>query len=472
MADRQSGAALAREIAVPLPLGGINTSARTSEIAELFAAELTNWRSTGHALETRPGHVWGAADNLFGAFQAVPFDLGGVQVLIEVSPTYLRAGSRLWGRADAGRVSMAAISNSAVLVDGVNDPTLFDGAAFSSAEFTTETGVEPTEFVGVTAHQDRLHFWRAGDLDWYYADLGAIMGPLVRFPLSRLGSVSGTIIAMRALTVNAAHGMSDMLAVFTTTGDIVLYEGGDPGDPNDWRFTGRVRVAPPLGPDAFVTIGGDLWMVTASGAVSVAQAVMGGTAALADTVSGPIRDDIVAMAAEGGQWSGVFTPDGRHVIINRALGDAASQFMFDMDGKAWSRADYPARDWHVLGRGAGFTGFDGRRAVLGVEGDPITAVWHTGWFRMLRRGGIAWLRPTIIADGPLTVTVSVLSDHDMTGADIAESQQTVTLLPDNPGERVALNDVIATDAVGSAFQLRIEVTAPWAKIVSLSAGVV
>ena len=84
------------------------------------------------------------------------------------------------------------------------------------------------------------------------------------------------------------------------------------------------------------------------------------------------------------------------------------------------------------------------------------------------------MRPTIIAKEALTVKVAVLRDYNETDADIAEAEQTITIEPEtppNPGRMISLNEDIAIGVTGQAFQLRIEVTATWAQIVSVKVGI-
>lgn len=224
-------------------------------------------------------------------------------------------------------------------------------------------------------------------------------------------------------------------------------------------------------------------MMTPSGVISVQASIREGILALASPVSEAISEDILALVRQGtADWQLHTAADGSMVIINRVAGGTARQFCYLTNTRSWFTADYPAIDWHNLGENTEFSAtptLPGQSKLCRLRtaqaGDaPMTARWVTSWFNLGRDGGVACLRPTILALGPLTVTVTVLSDYDETAADVAEAVQTVTIQPDNPadpGGTVSLNDIIGTDAVGTNFQISIEVVAAWAKIVGLKAWV-
>lgn len=464
--ERARGGVTGSEINIPLPTKGTLTEAGTAEVSGAYAAELTNWESTGASLRLRPGHS--ISPDGGSASQRIAFEFGGKSEYVE--PPNARPGQ--W-------VDYATVSNRLVVVNGTEAPRTYDGTTWRAEEFTTDTDLDPSAFDGVIAHHDRLYFWKRGDaLDFYTGEIGAIMGPLTRFPLGRLGNIEGSIVALKSLTVDAGHGMNDTLAVFSSAGDVVIYEGLNPSDPDDWRLNSRFKVAPPVSDRAFVRVGSDYWMLTAAGVVSVTDTIRKGALALVGTVSRPIRDALLPQIAEGGEWSMHLSADAMSVIINRVHDGRASQFIYRTDTRSWVTADYPAKDWHNLGLATQFTTPDGRLGTMPVTGargtEPVTGRLVTGWFRIGRRAGITYLHPTIIGGGPMEVTFWLLSDHDDTALDLAQAKQTVTLHPDNPadpGGRVSLDEIVGLDAVGSAFQLHMEVTAPWAEIVHMKAGV-
>lgn len=477
-AGRAQGRGAVREISIPLPLRGVFVTAKTAEIPAVYAAKLENLRSDGTLLELRREAILGAADQL--AMQRVPFEFGDTPRYIELRTDRAQCAGAEYLRPFSATVMAAYISSHAVLADGLGDPVVYDGTAFAAGAFSTTTGVDQDQFDGVVAHHDRLYFWRStGALEFYYGDLGAITGPLTRFPLDRLGNITGRIVAMIPLTIDAGINTNDVLCIFTSTGWAVIYGGNDPGDPDDWTQVTKIKIAPPLSRFAAHSVGSDVWVATSVGVVSMADTFNKGVLALVSSFSRPIVRDMLALALTGqGEWQLHTAADGSHVIVNHWDGSAGTQFIYDTESQSWTTANMAAKHWHNLVLDTEFTHSSQRLATFERSEDPdelITAVWHSSWFRLGRGGQIAYLTPTIIARGPLAVTVTVLSDHDETQVDIDEATQTVTIEPDNPLDavgRVALNERIAVGAVGDVFQLRMEITATWAQIVDVTAGVI
>lgn len=472
--QRRSSPALAREIDLPLPLNGMFVDAKAAKVSNLYAAEMVNWRSNGVSLVLRPGITW--TGEPAPIIQRVPYEFGRSPRYIEMTGSEATCDGASLSRIFGGRAMAAAISSNIIMADGIADPVRYDGSAFSNASFTTTTGADPARFDCVIAHHDRLFFWRSGrGLEFYYGDVGAVSGGLARFPLDRLGNITGSIAAMVSLTVDAGHGMNDMLCIITTTGQMVIYEGLDPGDSADWRLTGRVQAAAPVSREAFAEVGADAWMLTAQGVVSIGESLRASVMALASEITAPIAGEIMeAVEQGGGAWSMTTAADGSMVVVSRAEGLTAKQWVYYTQSRSWATADMPARDWHNLVGAPQITGFDGRLGTIKPRssGESMTARLVTGWFETGRDTGVAWVKPTIRAQGPLQVRLVVLSDTNDTSADIAEAEQVVTVEPEeDDGGTVTLSDEIVTDAVGSRFQITLEVTAAWAELISLKAAV-
>ena len=460
---------MARTIDIPLPLRGMFSKAKSGQVSGLYAATMNNWRSDGVSLTIRPGVTWtvDTPDVLW----RVPFEVGPYSAYIHIKATTCRYGGIIHSRSWSVQPSVAMISGSVIMADGLGKPVSFNGTAFTNQTFTTSTGANPEQFDGVLAHHDRLYFWKTGgDLEFYYGDVGAISGALERFPLSRLGSVTGRVAALVSMTLDAGHGMNDVLAVFTTTGQIVVYEGLDPSDAEDWRLTGRVQGAAPLGRNAFVQVGADIWMVSARGIVSVGESLRSSTLAFVSAMTVPIADQIATAAKEGGDWSVFLAADASFAAINRVYDGEATQWIYWLEGQAWTTADMQVKQYHNLAGVPEATGLDGKRGQV-AQGETVTATLHTSWFAS-PFASILSITPVIVAGQPLTLKAWVLSDYNETTDDLREAEQTITMAPEEiSGTRLVLNDEIATDASGSAFQIRLEVTATWAELIALKATV-
>lgn len=469
LAARATGQYQSREVDFPLPLQGQRSRVKNADFSGLSAAELINLQSDGLSLVTPKNYSLEVNQGI----GVIPFEFGTSVTPIIVAATGFTKDGTAYTTPLTETPSYAYLSGNAVMVIQGRNALRFDGTDFRESNFTSGD-VEPTELDGIIAHQDRVFLWKTGsELNFYYGDVGAVTGQLAEFPLGRLGNITGTIVAMKSLTVDAGHGMNDTLAIFTSTGYVVGYEGLDPGDANDWRQLHRIKVPSVIDERAFVEVGSDLWMLTAGGVLSVRNSLQQGNLALVNTISDAIQDELVKEIAGGGTWSMHLAADAQNVIINCVDDEISKQWILDTDSKGWSRTTYPAREWFNDGLKTKFITLEGQVATLGDDGEEamFATKWVSSWFRAPRATGICYVLPTILAKGPLAVSVTILSDHDGTGNDVTEAAQTVTIQPDNPADGasqiVSLNEIIGCDTVGSVFQLTVEVTAKWAQIVNM-----
>ena len=473
-AERSQFNRMAREVPWPLPVKGLLSKAATAEINGQFTDNLHNIISDGISLEFRDGYEEQSA---VAKQQRIPFEFGASPGYIEVTSTAVNFGATTFTRACPVDIDHTEISANTVMADGAGAMFRFDGTSFVNCAFTTDTGKSDSEFDGVFSHQDRIYAWDSSELEFYYGGVGAVTGALTRFPLSRLGNITGNIMIMNAVTINAAHGMNDVLAIITSTGWLILYEGLDPGDANDWRLLGRVKVAPPISSRAVISFGSDLWFMTKRGVVSVRDSLARGAMALVSSIAKPISDmlvDEIRLSSNNAKWSIVAREDADQVMINYPSGDTFRQYLLDIASQSWQTTDYPAQWWHALNGNMEFTADDGTLQRLADGGDndaDITATLHTSWIRLGGEMEVAYIIPTIIGSGDLTVKITVLSDHADTAGDITQAQQIVTISPENPGTRVALNEMIGVNVFGRVFQARFEITGRNIRFEQLTAGI-
>lgn len=474
--ERSRSRRLAREVPWPLPVRGMFKDARSVEINGSMAEVLDNWKSNGVSLEMRDGYA--QVDTSF-AKQRIPYDFGDEPKYISITETDASCDGISIVRDFPNPVSSTEISSNTIMADGAGDILRFNGTAFVNSGFTTDSGKPASEFNGVFSHHDRIYAWDDSELAFYYGDVGAVTGELTRYPLDRLGNIKGKVMIVTSMTLNAAHGMNDILAIVTTAGMIVLYEGLNPGDANDWRLLGRIKTGAPVSKFALEAFGSDLWVLTARGIVSVKETLAKGVFALASSVASPISDMIVAdvkanRSADG--WQMVSRTDGTEIIVNVPYDGGFKQYVFDVEANAWFTANYPATWWHDIDVRTDFTDTSGNLNRLindgSDNGQPMVATFYTSWIRLPNYSEIAYLIPTIIADGDLEVKVTVLTDHDQIDKDIAQSQQIITMKPDNPGKGVSLNEVIGVNATGRVFQARFEITGSGVSFENLTVGLV
>jgi len=96
------------------------------------------------------------------------------------------------------------------------------------------------------------------------------------------GQLSGNYSAAQLATAagdfltavnDAGDGIDDKCVFATDQGELLIFTGSNPSDPNNWRQEGRYQIPPPMGINAHIALGGDLLIATVDGIVPVSAAI-------------------------------------------------------------------------------------------------------------------------------------------------------------------------------------------------------
>lgn len=460
----------------PLPYRGWFGSAENAEIDPRFAARLVNIWIDGGVMKTRPGYE---VRSTAKARQRISYEFGAEPIAIECFATQIRAAGVAIGRACDGRFMTASISSAAVMADGLGPIVRFNGTTLDFPAFTTGVGeTQPAEFDGLVAHQDRLYFWKStGPLEfWHTTTVGATQGTLAKFPLDRLGSIRGVIVAMASWTVDSAESVDDLLVILTSAGDVVLYRGLNPADAADWSLWGKFRMAAPVSRFALLNHGPDLFVVTKAGLTSIRDVAGRGAPALVRAITTPIQRDMEAAIRAAGDslnWQLVTPSSERYLIVSVPRPGAHVFFVFGFESGGWFEwSGFTPMNWRRAGGDLLATLDSGEEIAFGdVRGDagaPIPQEWRSAWQR-LGTDHVNELRPVIIGAGPLDLTVAVLADHAETARDLAEATQTVTLAAENESDAAAQPryENVFVGIRGDVFQLRLAFSATYEEVTAV-----
>jgi hypothetical protein len=122
-------------------------------------------------------------------------------------------------------------------------------------------------------YRNRLFFIEKDSMNAWYLGTDAVGGELSQIPLSGSASGGGNLIFGAVWSLDAGDGADDKCVFVTTLGELLIFTGTDPGDPDNWRQEGRYQMSPPLGMNAHITIGGDLLIATVDGITPTSQAI-------------------------------------------------------------------------------------------------------------------------------------------------------------------------------------------------------
>lgn len=158
----------------------------------------------------------------------------------------------------------------------------------------------------VCKYRNRLFFIETKSMNIWYLGIDSIGGTLTKIPLSGAATHGGYLMFMASWSIDAGDGIDDKLVIGTSEGEILIFTGSNPADPNNWRQEGRYEISPPLGMNAHTNVGGDLLVLTVDGIVPISQAITKSAgqlelALITRTIKRMWRDEV--LAKRGLPWT-------------------------------------------------------------------------------------------------------------------------------------------------------------------------
>jgi hypothetical protein len=209
-----------------------------------------------------------------------------------------------------------------------------------SYTITGITGVNSNTFVNVNLFKNRLYFCQNNSLSFWYLDVEAISGPATDFALGAFYRNGGFLQAMGTWTLDAGYGVDDFAVYVTSMGEILVYKGFDPSDPNNWAMVGLWQFGQTFSRRCFFKWGGDLLLLTQDGLLPL-------TAALQSSRLDPrinLTDKIyyaVSLAASAYAnnfgWQINYLAEANMLILSIPTDLGMEQYVMNTINKSWSR---------------------------------------------------------------------------------------------------------------------------------------
>jgi len=365
---RQRQGVRTRVVSHPAPVGGINTRDIRDALPETDAEDLVNWIADTHGLVVRPGYASHATGVGAG-------DVETLAALESASSQKLLAGGggKIYDASSSGAATDLTPSKSYASnrwqthnftgrmfgCNGNDAPWDYDGTTFQDTSWTGPADI--TKLTAVWSHVSRLWFALDGSANAYYAGAGAVTGALAAFDLSQIANKGGYLVAGGAWSRDGGAGLEDMQVFVMSTGEIIVYQGTDPGTASAWVKVGSYEGAPPIGRRCVTKVGGDLAILTEAGYLPVSLIMQGWTidAIIQNTMWGKIAQSVRDLAVQhrttwGWQAGRVF-PNGRMYFNYPESTTLFRQHCLNLQRGAWTRfIDLPARCWEYHNGGIYF----------------------------------------------------------------------------------------------------------------------
>lgn len=348
----QKGAPVAKPLNWVAPVGGWHTDKPIAALPPDAAFALVNWFPEAGYIRARngstsyatglPGSVGtlmpysGATNKLFAASGAGIYDVSSAGAV----------GAALVSGLTSAHWSNVQFTNSGgkwlIACNGNDAPQIYNGASFAALSVTGPASIN--KLSAVCGYRSRLWFLEAGTTRLWYGATDAIAGALTSLEVGDVMQLGGTLVAISSWTVPISTGVMQFLVLFSTQGELVVYQGSNPGDATNWSLLGTFKVAYPLGLDrSLQQIGGDLAIMTVNGIVPASKAITidpssMGEHSLTKNIAPTWRDIVQTIGAAASGWEFCVYAQGRQAIINVPDPSAGVyQLVMNTETLAWTK---------------------------------------------------------------------------------------------------------------------------------------
>lgn len=442
---------------MPAPVGGWNAKDPQAAMPRFDAVLLDNWIARPGFVEARKGSL-DYAIGLPATVQSLLVWRGGGVGNDEI---FAASGSAIYDVTDGGIVGAGVVTGLAnamwqgvnfandagnwlLCFNGADTPRKYDGSSWTTITLTGTVGpftIDPTTLDNAFIHKRRVFMSEADSLRVWFTDTDAISGACGLLDLGPVFVEGGTLAGMAAWTRDGGAGPDDF-AVFTSTqGQVAVYQGTDPTDPDNWSLVGVFSLSEPLGKRSLIQYGADLVLLTTAGVLPMSQAaVFNRTQEQSVALTAKIQEAFAKASDLYGNnfgWEAFLYPAGQIAIYNVPVTQLGTslQFVQDMQTGSWSRfRGLNAFCW-AYANGRAFFGAANKVIEWDVgSSDNGTAITCdlTGAFKGFgashQQKQFTMIRPILRAPNSQTIHIDVLTDY-RTGA----PQNTVTTVEGAPG---------------------------------------
>jgi len=256
----------AKKVSLPPPIGGWNTRDDPVQMQSTDATHLVNFFPEINQVRVRRGfnsHATGVGSG--NVDTVVEFFDGSTRKLLATSPTNIYnataagAASSLAGSFTEGKWQTAMMDGIMGLVNGADAPQTFNGTAIAAM---TVSGPTIANLIGIHVFKSRSYFWEDGSQSFWYSATNALGGALTEFALGEIARKGGKLLVMSNWTVDGGSGTDDFAVFIMSSGEVLVYQGSDPGDSTDWALVGSYTIPTPLDIRGIEKVGAEVMVMT------------------------------------------------------------------------------------------------------------------------------------------------------------------------------------------------------------------
>jgi hypothetical protein len=227
------------------------------------------------------------------------------------------------------------------IVNGADEPLLYDGSDWTNPAFTGSA--IPSSFIHINVHKRRVWFVEEDSTKAWYLDTDAIQGEPNPFDLGAFFTRGGFLMAMATWTVDGGNGPDDLAVFISSEGQLIIYKGTDPANPNAWALVGVFNQPKPIGRRCFSQLGSDLNLITLEGVLPISKSLPFDPSGVRSVALTNRIQNAMLSAAQMGQsvfgWQLLPFPQQSLYVLNVPVQEFNTSYQFVMNNLtgAWCR---------------------------------------------------------------------------------------------------------------------------------------
>lgn len=322
--------------------------------------------------------------------------------------------------------------NFLVACNGTDDVLNYDGSSWTTPAITN---VASDDLNYVFSYKSRLFFLENSTADAWALPVDSIAGAAIQVAIGGELTLGGTLIAGTSLLITSASGPDDYCVFLSSEGEVVMYAGDDPSDPNAWALKGKFRIGRPIGNKCMLQIGGDVAVLCADGVVSLLRAVQLDRAAQSKSAfTSNIRKafaDQYALTGGLAGWELLSWPTAHMAIVNvpTVANSQTQQYVMNVLTGAWARfTNLNIAAFGLASTTMYYGTYDGRVMKFGVgaadDGEPVNATAILSFSPQGAAGRLKHAKTAQVflkATGDFAVGINIASDFNVVTTSIANS---------------------------------------------------
>lgn len=411
------------------PIGGLNTRDSLSAMDPTDAVELTNILPQQKGVLSRRGSVNVTTGYSQSVETSLPYIQNTTKLLITASADKVFTDNGGGTKTQIGngflnaRWQGAKSGANMIIVNAQDLPQLFDGATLEPASITGDAATYGLAKLGVIhKHNNRIYLADPKNGDFFYGGVNAIAGDFTKFQLSLVSRTGGNITEIKTMSQATSNGIQSYLVFILNTGEVIIYQGSDPGDATDFGIQGSYNMPPIIGQRCAVEFGGDVFILTNQDIIKLSDVLKytgeeGGFDLNPSKLSGGIQSDYQTY---GGNWGFSVTsyPKGGWLIINipEVTNQIAHQYVINLvTGAACKFTNWNANVFSILNNNLYFggstalliadSGYDDNGVAI-----PIVGFQAYNNMGMANKKTVSGVRLYIGSDGDLSIDLAIAYD--------------------------------------------------------------